>query len=39
MHSRTSAALLTLCLASPAAAGGDFPFLGSYGVPDAKWDG
>ena len=40
MHSRASAALLTLCLASPAAAaGGDFPFVGSYGVPDAKWDG
>lgn len=39
MHSRALAALLTLCLASPAAAGGDFPFLGSYGVPDAKWDG
>lgn len=40
MHSLAPAALLALCLVSPAAAGGgDFPVLGSYGVPDAKWDG
>lgn len=40
MPFRSAAALLMLCLASPAfAAGGAFPFLGSYGAPDAKWDG